>query len=223
MNVIKYIKVDISGEIESVEKMKEMATANPKRFEFIHDPETEGSEMLFSVLNLVEYQVQSKENSLPNVKCPETGILGIYDQEHYEENIAQPNTIKDLMSNVQLFHQIFKHPVGEELRPLNQAERLKRLNYMKEELLEFFASDNVNGQFDGLLDLLYFLLGTLIIAGYDGEMVEEGFLEVQASNMTKLDLNGEPIYDEGGKIMKGPNFKLPDLDRIIEKYTNKTI
>jgi predicted HAD superfamily Cof-like phosphohydrolase len=47
--------------------------------------------------------------------------------------------------------------------------------------------------------------------------IEEVFDEIQRSNMSKLDANGEPIYREDGKVMKGPNYFKPDLKQFFER------
>ena len=48
-----------------------------------------------------------------------------------------------------------------------------------------------------------------------GINLDRCFDEVQRSNMSKLDINGRPIYNESGKVMKGPNYFKPDLKKII--------
>jgi predicted HAD superfamily Cof-like phosphohydrolase len=222
MNPIDYIRVDIADGVGSIEKARELAAANPGKLELVPFPDETHNFCLFSKLNIIEFNVQSKEFSLPQVKCPVTGIVGVYDQEHYEENQAAPNTIGDLIKNVELFHYLFKHPIGTELRLLTPEEVNKRYNYIREELDEFQQAKTIDQQFDAMLDMLYFIFGNFVIAGYDGKIVEEGFLEVQASNMTKLGEDGKPIYKEGdGKIMKGPNYREPQLQAIIDKFISK--
>jgi hypothetical protein len=48
--------------------------------------------------------------------------------------------------------------------------------------------------------------------------IEEVFREIQSSNMSKLDGNGEPIYREDGKVLKGPNYFKPDLKKILYQH-----
>ena len=68
--------------------------------------------------------------------------------------------------------------------------------------------------------MLYILCGTIIAHGFQDKM-EAIFDEIQRSNMSKLDLNGKPIYREDGKVMKGPNYFKPNLKKIIEEdYTS---
>ena len=65
---------------------------------------------------------------------------------------------------------------------------------------------------DALTDILYVTYG----AGHAfGINLDKCFDEVQNSNMSKLDENGKPIYNENGKVMKGPNYFKPDLSKFI--------
>tara|TARA_A100001011_G_scaffold391862_1_gene478194 strand:- start:108 stop:449 length:342 start_codon:yes stop_codon:yes gene_type:complete len=66
---------------------------------------------------------------------------------------------------------------------------------------------------DALTDLLYVTYG----AGHSyGINLDDCFQEVQDSNMSKLDNNGNPIYNEDGKVLKGPNYFKPDLSKFIK-------
>ena len=65
---------------------------------------------------------------------------------------------------------------------------------------------------DALTDLLYVTYGAGHAFGID---LDKCFDEVQNSNMSKLDENGKPIYNESGKVMKGPNYFKPDLSKFI--------
>jgi len=90
-----------------------------------------------------------------------------------------------------------------------------RLNLIKEELEEFeqaLNDKNLLEVADALTDLLYVTYG----AGHSfGINLDECFQEVQRSNMSKLDEDGKPIYNEYGKVMKGPNFSKPNLKQFI--------
>ena len=86
--------------------------------------------------------------------------------------------------------------IKEELQELNEAMK-------KRDLLEVA---------DALTDILYVTYG----AGHAfGINLDKCFEEVQNSNMSKLDENGKPIYNEAGKVMKGPNYFKPDLSKFI--------
>ena len=68
---------------------------------------------------------------------------------------------------------------------------------------------------DALGDMMYILCGTIIEHGLQGKM-EAVFDEIQRSNMSKLGEDGEPIYREDGKVLKGPNYSKPDFSKILK-------
>ena len=90
-----------------------------------------------------------------------------------------------------------------------------RLDLIKEELSEL--TDAMNNKdllevADALTDILYVTYGAGHAFGID---LDKCFDEVQNSNMSKLDENGKPIYNEKGKVMKGPNYFKPDLSKFV--------
>ena len=91
-----------------------------------------------------------------------------------------------------------------------------RLSLIKEELNELIEAMNKKDLVevaDALTDILYVTYG----AGHAfGINLDQCFEEVQNSNMSKLDNNGEPIYNDKGKVMKGPNYFKPDLSKFIK-------
>ena len=90
-----------------------------------------------------------------------------------------------------------------------------RYNLIKEELDEFKQALDNNDLLevaDALTDILYVTYG----AGHAfGINLDDCFEEVQKSNMSKLGNDGKPIYNENGKVMKGPNYFKPNLKKII--------
>ena len=81
-----------------------------------------------------------------------------------------------------------------------------------DELKEALEKKNLLEVADALTDILYVTYG----AGHAfGINLDKCFDEVQNSNMSKLDKNGRPIYNESGKVMKGPNYFKPDLSKFI--------
>ena len=96
----------------------------------------------------------------------------------------------------------------------NQINQL-RLSLINEELEELKAAINKKDLLevaDALTDILYVTYG----AGHAfGINLDKCFEEVQNSNMSKLDENGKPIYNEHGKVMKGPNYFKPDLSKFL--------
>ena len=91
-----------------------------------------------------------------------------------------------------------------------------RVNLIKEELDELIEAINKKDLVevaDALTDILYVTYG----AGHAfGINLDDCFEEVQNSNMSKLDINGKPIYNDQGKVMKGPNYFKPDLNKFIK-------
>jgi predicted HAD superfamily Cof-like phosphohydrolase len=68
---------------------------------------------------------------------------------------------------------------------------------------------------DALGDQLYILCGTILKHGLQ-DKIEGIFEEIQASNMSKLDDNGEPIFREDGKVLKGNNYFKPNIAKILK-------
>ena len=122
---------------------------------------------------------------------------------------------------VEEFHEIYKlrnskNPIG---KLENEKEKL-RFELMKEEneeYLEAAEKGNVIEIADALGDMLYILCGTIIEHGMQN-VIEEVFEEIHKSNLSKLDENGKPIYREDGKVIKGPNYFPPNIEKIMKKY-----
>ena len=122
------------------------------------------------------------------------------------------------MSNferVKKFMKTFGQEVKEKAEfPSNKITSL-RYELIKEELDELkdaIEKKDIKEVADALTDILYVTYG----AGHAfGINLDKCFEEVQNSNMSKLDDNGKPIYNEHGKVMKGPNYFKPDLKKFI--------
>ena len=116
---------------------------------------------------------------------------------------------------VKTFMQTFGQEV--KLKPSLSTDKINslRLSLIKEELDEL--KDAIDGKdlveiADALTDILYVTYG----AGHAfGINLDKCFDEVQNSNMSKLGLDGKPIYNEKGKVMKGPNYFKPDLNKFV--------
>ena len=91
-----------------------------------------------------------------------------------------------------------------------------RYDLIKEELSELeqaMKTKNLKEIADALTDILYVTYG----AGYAyGINLDKCFKEVQRANMSKLGKDGKPIYNEKGKVMKGPNYSEPNLKQFVE-------
>ena len=92
-----------------------------------------------------------------------------------------------------------------------------RLSLIEEELVELkeaIENKNLTEVADALTDILYVTYGAGHAFGVD---LDKCFDEVQRSNMSKLGEDGKPIYNESGKVMKGPNYFKPDLSKFLNK------
>tara|TARA_A100001037_G_scaffold206831_1_gene185208 strand:+ start:166 stop:537 length:372 start_codon:yes stop_codon:yes gene_type:complete len=113
----------------------------------------------------------------------------------------------------------FMKTFGQEVKtkPSFSSDKINklRLDLIKEELIELTEAMNNKDLLevaDALTDILYVTYG----AGHAfGINLDKCFEEVQNSNMSKLDENGKPIYNEKGKVMKGPNYFKPDLSKFV--------
>tara|TARA_R110002020_G_scaffold37072_6_gene111824 strand:+ start:900 stop:1223 length:324 start_codon:yes stop_codon:yes gene_type:complete len=102
---------------------------------------------------------------------------------------------------------------------LGATKNLLRFNLMDEENREYLEAANNNDLVevaDALGDMLYILCGTILEHGMQYK-IEEVFEEIQRSNMSKLDVDGKPIYREDGKVLKGPNYFRPNIGQILDK------
>tara|TARA_B100001123_G_C14690945_1_gene781298 strand:- start:213 stop:584 length:372 start_codon:yes stop_codon:yes gene_type:complete len=91
-----------------------------------------------------------------------------------------------------------------------------RFDLIKEELNELdhaMKTKNLKEVADALTDILYVTYGAGYAYGID---LDKCFKEVQRANMSKLGNDGKPIYNEKGKVMKGPNYLKPNLKQFVE-------
>ena len=122
------------------------------------------------------------------------------------------------MSNfekVKIFMKTFGQEVKEKAEfPSNKITTL-RYDLISEELSELkqaIKDSDIKEVADALTDILYVTYGAGHAFGID---LDKCFEEVQNSNMSKLDNDGKPIYNEKGKVMKGPNYFKPDLNKFV--------
>ena len=123
------------------------------------------------------------------------------------------------MSNfesVRKFMKTFGQEVKEKAEFPNDKITALRYDLISEELSELkeaIDSRDIKEVADALTDILYVTYG----AGHAfGINLDKCFEEVQNSNMSKLGIDGKPIYNEHGKVMKGPNYFKPDLNKFID-------
>ena len=113
----------------------------------------------------------------------------------------------------------FMKTFGQEVKtkPSFSSDKINklRIDLIKEEfdeLQEAMKNNDLLEVADALTDILYVTYGAGHAFGVD---LDKCFDEVQNSNMSKLGENGEPIYNEFGKVMKGPNYFKPDLSKFV--------
>ena len=127
--------------------------------------------------------------------------------------------MKNKIEAVKAFHTAFKIGHRETPKADLGAEKNKlRFDLMREENEEYFEAannDDLVEVADALGDMLYILCGTIIEHGMQYK-IEEVFDEIQRSNMSKLGADGQPIYREDGKVLKGPNYFKPNIQSILD-------
>ena len=119
--------------------------------------------------------------------------------------------------SVKKFMETFGQEIKEKAGFPNEKIVNLRYDLIKEELEELkeaIHSKDIKEVADALTDILYVTYG----AGHSfGINLDKCFEEVQSSNMSKLGSNGKPIYNNKGKVMKGPNYFKPDLNKFVAK------
>ena len=122
------------------------------------------------------------------------------------------------MSNfesVKKFMETFGQEIKEKASFPNDKITSLRYDLIKEELDEFkeaIDKKDIKEVADALTDILYVTYGAGHAFGID---LDKCFEEVQNSNMSKLGKDGKPIYNEKGKVMKGPNYFKPNLSKFV--------
>ena len=113
----------------------------------------------------------------------------------------------------------FMKTFGQEVKiqPSFSTDKINKLRFdlIKEELEELnvaFKNKDLLEVADALTDILYVTYGAGHAFGID---LDKCFEEVQASNMSKLGKDGKPIYNDSGKVMKGPNYFKPNLSKFV--------
>ena len=128
--------------------------------------------------------------------------------------------MKKIIKHVQEFHDAFG--IVNNYSPttvLSEEEIMLRFNLMKEEneeYLEAAKNKDIVEIADALGDQLYILCGTILKHGLQHK-IEEVFEEIQCSNMSKLDDNGQPIFREDGKILKSDRYFKPNIKTVLDR------
>lgn len=128
-------------------------------------------------------------------------------------------TVEQSIACVRLFHETFGVPHRTNPTASLTSETVALRHRLMAEENDEYAQAASDGDLvevaDALGDMLYILCGTIISHGMQ-DVIERVFLEIQASNMSKLGSDGKPIYREDGKVMKGPKYFKPNIEAILE-------
>jgi predicted HAD superfamily Cof-like phosphohydrolase len=136
--------------------------------------------------------------------------------EYFDENnelLRDSNTYlgKSPLDMVHHFARVYGQTTGHEwVKDTNKD--LLRLVLLKEEYAEVLAATKAEDLLKELADLVYVTYGYAATFNWN---LDEAVRRVHASNMSKLDDEGDPIYREDGKVLKGPNYQEPDLTDLI--------
>ena len=117
---------------------------------------------------------------------------------------------------VKLFMQTYGQEVKAKANFSDEKTNKLRLDLIKEELDELTKAMDEKDLLevaDALTDILYVTYGAGYAYGID---LDQCFKEVQRANMSKLGEDGKPIYNDQGKVMKGPNYTKPDLSKFVK-------
>ena len=126
--------------------------------------------------------------------------------------------MQNQLKSVKIFHEAFGVKISNKPTIELTKDILKlRHSLMEEENNEYLKAveeKNLIEVADALGDMLYILCGTILTHGFQN-LIEDIFDEIQSSNMSKLGDDGKPIYRNDGKVLKGPNYKKPNIKNII--------
>lgn len=126
--------------------------------------------------------------------------------------------MKEKLNKVEEFHIAFGQTNGQWPSVITNAEYNLRHSLMKEEndeYLEACYNNDLVEIADALGDQLYILCGTILKHGMQ-HIIEDVFDEIHASNMSKLGEDGKPLFRHDGKILKGKNYFVPNLEQFFK-------
>jgi predicted HAD superfamily Cof-like phosphohydrolase len=120
------------------------------------------------------------------------------------------------LKNILEFNKAFGLIVNNQPTVIDESEFVLRYKLMQEELNEYrlaCVNDDMEEVCDAIVDLLYVLNGIIIAHGVQ-DIIEDMYLEVHKSNMSKLE-NGKPLYRHDGKVLKGSEYFKPNLKQFL--------
>lgn len=119
------------------------------------------------------------------------------------------------------FFELFQQPRAAELGKLSPAQELLEGTLLIEEsreTIEAAKKEDLVEVVDGLLDTIYVSLHWLVALGLNSQQINILMDEVHASNMTKTDDEGQPVFREDGKVLKGTNFVPPSIRTLLHEW-----
>jgi predicted HAD superfamily Cof-like phosphohydrolase len=132
--------------------------------------------------------------------------------------MSKETTFNDIIKAVETFHDSFgidnNYEPTAKISQKDYELRHRLMEEENEEYLEAVKNNDLVEVADALGDQLYILCGTILKHGLQDKIVEV-FEEIQRSNMSKLDKNGQPIYREDGKILKSDQYFKPNIKKIL--------
>ncbi len=136
--------------------------------------------------------------------------------------MSKEHSLKDKINSVYEFHRVFgignndepEHNIGEE----DYLLRHRLMHEENEEYLEAAKNGDLVEIADALGDMMYILYGTICKHGLQ-DRIADIFDEIHRSNMSKLDADGNTIYREDGKVMKGENYFKPNIAKYLDSQS----
>ncbi|HEX4888188.1 MAG TPA: nucleoside triphosphate pyrophosphohydrolase family protein [Luteibaculaceae bacterium] len=131
---------------------------------------------------------------------------------------SNPMNLAEIFDSVSQFHRAFEISEASapkaDIGPADAQLRHRLLAEENDEYLQAVSDHNLPEIADALGDLLYIWAGTVLKHGLQDKMADV-FREIQRSNMSKLGIDGKPLRREDGKVLKGPHYFPPDLQKIV--------
>ena len=124
-----------------------------------------------------------------------------------------------MVNNVMTFHDVYGQPYSTQVTLIEEERYKMRHRLQKEENDEYLKAceeEDIVEIAHEIADEFYVLVGKVISHGLQDKIMDV-FDEIQRANMSKLGLDGKPIYREDGKVLKGPNYTPPDVKKIFQK------
>ena len=134
------------------------------------------------------------------------------------EITQEQKSFAEIIEHVKKFHDAFG--IENNFKPttnIPKNEKDLRYTLMREENEEYWEAvknNDIVEVADALGDMLYILCGTILKHGLQYKIADV-FEEIQRSNMSKLDVNGKPIYREDGKVLKSEQYFKPDIEMVL--------